>query len=63
MDLEDDNPVEGILTSTMFVIGSTVHTTKQHTKSQLVYSKDASLNINQEANSQLTKQCKQVLIN
>ena len=56
-------PWEGIFSSTMFAIRSTVHTTTQHTPSQLVFGRDAILNINQEANWQLIKQRKQVLIN
>ena len=63
MDLDDENPWEGILPSTMFAIRSTVHTTTQHTPSQLVFGRDALLNINQEANWQLIKQRKQALIN
>ena len=63
MDLDNENPWEGILSSTMFVIRSTVHTTMQHTPSQLVFGRDAILNINQEANWQLIKQRKQALIN
>ena len=63
MDLDDQNPWEGILSSNMFVIRSTVHTTTQHTLSQLVFGRDAILNINQEANWQLIKQRKQALIN
>ena len=31
MDLDNENPWEGILSSTMFAIQSTVHTTTQHT--------------------------------
>ena len=63
MDLDNENPWEGILSSTMFAIQSTVHTTAQYTLSQLVFGKDTILNINQEANWQLIKQCKQALIN
>ena len=47
----------------MFAIRSTAHTTTQHTPSQLVFGRDAILNINQEANWQLIKQRKQALIN
>ena len=49
MDLDNENPWEGILSSTMFVIRSTVHTTTQHTPSQLVFGRDPILNINQES--------------
>ena len=47
----------------MFAVRSTVHTTTQYTPSQLVFGRDAILNINQEANWQLIKQHKQALIN
>ena len=40
-----------------------MHTTTQHTPSQLVFGKDAILNINQEANWELIKQRKHALIN
>ena len=55
MDLDDENPWEGILSSTMFAIQSKVHTTTQHTPSQFVFGRDTILNINQEANWQLIK--------
>ena len=60
MDLDNENPWEGILTSTMFVIWSTVHTTTQCTPLQLVFEGNAILNINQEANLQLINQRRQL---
>ena len=63
MDLDDVSPWEGVLSSTMFAIRSTVHTAMQHTSPQLVCGRDAILNINQDTNWQLIKQRKQVLIN
>ena len=56
MDLDDENPWGGILSSTMLAILSTVHTISQYTLSQLVFGRDDILNINQEANWQLIKQ-------
>ena len=50
MDIENEKPWEGILSSTMFPIQSTMHTTTQHTPSQLVFGQDEILNISQEAN-------------
>ena len=50
MDLDNGNPWEGILSSTLFAIQSIVHSTTQHTPSQLVFGRDTILNINQEAN-------------
>ena len=43
MDLGNESPWEGILSSTMFAIRSTVHTNMQHTPSQLVFGRDAIL--------------------
>ena len=57
MDLDNENPWEGTLSSSMFAIWSTIHTTTQHTPIQLVFGREAILNINQEANWQLLKQC------
>ena len=62
MDLDNENPWEAVLSSMLLVLWSTVHTTAQHTPSQLVFVGDAILYINQEANWQLIKQRKQVLI-
>ena len=50
MDLDDENPWEGIISSTMFAIRYIVHTTTQHTPSQLVFGREAILNINTESN-------------
>ena len=63
LDLDSENPREGIFSSTMFTMWSTMHTTKQHKPSQLVFGRDAILNINYDAIWQLIKQSKQVLIN
>ena len=63
MDLDNENPWEGILSSTMFATQSTVHTTTKHTPSQLVFGRDTMHNINQEANWQIMKQCQQAIIN
>ena len=63
MDLDIENPWGGILSLAMISIRFKVHTTTQHTLSQLVFGRDAILNINQEANWQLIKQHKQALIN
>ena len=63
MDLEDKKLWKGILVHTMFAIWSIVHTTMYHTLSQLVFGTDVILNINQEINWQLIKQCEQAPIN
>ena len=50
MYLDNENPWEGTLSSTMFAIR--LYTTTQHTPSQLVFGRDTILNFNQEANYQ-----------
>ena len=50
MYLEYENPWEGTLSSTMFPIQSTMHTTAHHILLQLMYGRDSVLNINQEVN-------------
>ena len=63
MESDHENPWEGILSSTMFAIWSMVYTTTHHTPPQLVFGRNSFLNINQEANGQLSKQRKLALIN
>ena len=62
MDLDNENPWEGILSPTMFAILSLTHTNTHHTPSHPVFGRDAILNINQETNWQLIKHCKQSLL-
>ena len=50
MDLDNETPWEGILSSTMFAIRFTVHTTTHHIPSQLVFGRNAILNMNRKAN-------------
>ena len=47
-----EKPWEGILSSNIFTTQTTVHTTTEHTSSQLVFGRDMILNINQKANWQ-----------
>ena len=61
--LDNENPWEGIWSSTMFTIRSLVYTSMKHTSSELVFCRDTILNINKEANKQLNKNHKQALIN
>ena len=63
LNLDNENPWEGVLEFTVFAIMSTVHTTTKHTPSQLVFGRDSILNINQEANWQLIKQGEQASLN
>ena len=53
--LDHNNPLEGILSSTMFAIRSTVPIMMQHTLSHVECGRDAILNVNQKANWQLIK--------
>ena len=46
MNLDNEGPSEGILSSNITAIKSTVHTTTHHTPSQLVFGRDIILNIN-----------------
>ena len=63
MDLDFKKLWEGVLSSTIFAVLFTVHTTTQHTPSQLVFGRNTILNINQGANRQYIKQREQALIN
>ena len=61
-DLDPDNPWAGILSATMFAIRATYHTTLQATPAQLVFGRDAILNVQFEANWNLIQQHKQRII-
>ena len=56
-------PFKGILAAVMFGVRSTIHTTLQATPAQLVFGRDAILNIKFNADWNLIKQSKQTLIN
>ena len=60
--VDDEDPWSGILAATMFAIRSTVHTTTQSTPMQLVFGRDAFLNIAHDANWRYIKERKQRLI-
>ena len=59
MTLDDQNPWDGILASTMFALRATVHTTTQYTPTQLAFGRDSILNVHHEANWNIIKQRKQ----
>ena len=63
MVLDDENPWDGILASTMFALRATVHTTTRFTPTQLVFGRDAVLNTRHEADWHVIKERKQKLIN
>ena len=50
MDLDKDDPWSGILGLVMFAVRTTVHTTNRTTPTQLVFGRNAILNVKQEAN-------------
>ena len=61
--INEDDPWTGILAATMFATRATVHTTLGATPSQLIFGRDAILNISHTANWALIKERKQKLIN
>ena len=63
MDFDNKNPCEGYLSSTIYALRSTVHTTTEQTTSQLVFGRDVIIDINHESNWQSIKQHKIALIN
>ena len=50
MVIDDENPWDGIIASTMFALCARVHTTMQHTPAQLVFARDLILNTRHKAN-------------
>ena len=61
-DIDDDDPWSGILAAVAFAVRATVHTTTKATPMQLVFGRDAILNIQFEANWKFIKERKQNLI-
>ena len=59
---QPDDPWGGVLSATMFAMRATYHTTTQATPSQLVFGRDAILNIKFEADWNLIRQPKQQII-
>ena len=59
MNLDDENPWDGILAPTMFALRTNVHTTTRFTPTQLVFGRDAILNTRHEANWKIIKERKQ----
>eukprot|EP00957_Ditylum_brightwellii_P201919 15327800-Ditylum_brightwellii.AAC.1 len=60
--LDPDDPWGGILSSVMFAIWSTMHTTPKATPMQLLFGRDAMLNIMHLANWCFTPECWQNVI-
>ena len=63
MILDDENPWDGILASTLFALCATVHTTTRNTPAHLVFGQDLILNTHHDANWQIITKHKQDLIN
>ena len=61
-DLDESDPWAGILSAVAFAVRATVHTTTQATPMQLVFGRDAVLNIQFQANWKWIKDRKQQLI-
>jgi transposase InsO family protein len=62
LDLTEENPWNGILSAAMFALRATYHTTLQATPMQLVFGRDAMLNIKFQADWKLISERKQKLI-
>ena len=60
--LDSDDPLSGILSAISFAVRATVHTTTQYTPMQLVFGRDAMLNIQVQANWHYIRKRKQKLI-
>jgi len=58
-DLTTESPWDGILSAAMFALRANYHKTLQTTQTQLLFGRDAMLNVKFEANWQLIKQRKQ----
>ena len=63
MVLDDKNPWDGILASTMFALRATVHTTTQYTPAQLIFGRDSIINRRHEIDWETIRKRKQNLIN
>ena len=60
--LDEDDPWSGILAAIAFATRATIHTTLQQTPSQLVFGRDAILNISHQANWKIINNRKRKLI-
>jgi hypothetical protein len=63
IEIDEQDPWSGVLAATMFATRATYHTTTQATPSQLVFGRDAILNIKFDANWNLIRERKQRAIN
>ena len=63
MVLDDENPWDGILASTMFALRATVHTTTQYTPAQLIFGRNSIINRHHNVDWEIIRKHKQDLIN
>jgi hypothetical protein len=61
--MNEDDPWTGILAATMFAVRARYHTTLQASPMQLVFGRDAILNVKHISNWEHIRQCKQARIN
>ena len=62
-NIVNNDPWSGILAATMFVVSATYHTTLQESPMQLVFGRDAILNIKHVSDCEHIRQHKQLQIN
>ena len=62
IELDEDNPWSGVLAAAMWATRATIHTTLQATPMQLVFGRDAVLNIKFQVNWKYIKERKEKLI-
>ena len=63
MILDDENPWDGLLATTMFAPRATTHTTTQYTSAQLIFRHDSIINRRHGVDWQTIRKRKQDLIN
>ena len=63
MVLDDENPWDGILASTMFALKAIVHTTTQYTPSQLIFGRGPIINRRHDVDWKIIRKRRQDLIN
>ena len=63
MVLDDKNPWDGILATTVFAVRATVHTTTQYTPAQLIFGRDSIRNQRHNVDSKTIRKQKQNFIN
>ena len=63
MVLDDENPWDGILASSMFAPRATVHTTTQYTPAQLIFGRNSTINQREDKDWEIIRKQKQDLIN